>query len=164
MKRLFCVLSEIRPIPWFLTEGEVEVLVDPSTWTNLNTVEPGTNDRDYLSSLIVLQSYVRILLFYKRLKNISCEYDRLNGWNSTLQAAWCIRHVRWTWFFYISFIIWLSWTKPTIWLLILSFTKNTFARVLCFILMKDMGRWLPWMLPGSTGRFSITFLCTDTTI
>ena len=24
-------LSEIRPIPWFLTEGEVEVLVDPST-------------------------------------------------------------------------------------------------------------------------------------
>ena len=28
-----------------------------------NKVEPGTNDRDYLSSLIVLQSYVRILLF-----------------------------------------------------------------------------------------------------
>ena len=24
-------LSEIRPIPWFLTEREVEVLVDPST-------------------------------------------------------------------------------------------------------------------------------------
>ena len=23
--------SEIRPIPWFLTEGEAEVLVDPST-------------------------------------------------------------------------------------------------------------------------------------
>ena len=47
-------LSEIRPIPWFLTEGEVEVLVDPSTWTNLNNVEPGTNDRDSFSSLIVL--------------------------------------------------------------------------------------------------------------
>ena len=59
-------LSEIRPIPWFLTE-EVEVLVDPSTWTNLNKVEPGTNDRDYLSSLIVLQSYVRILLFVHHL-------------------------------------------------------------------------------------------------
>ena len=56
-------LSEIRPIPWFLTEGEVEVLVAPSTWwKNLNKFEPGTNDRDYLSSLIVLQSYVRILL------------------------------------------------------------------------------------------------------
>ena len=44
-------LSEIRPIPWFLTE-EVEVLVDPSTWTNLNN-ESGTKDReDYLSSLV----------------------------------------------------------------------------------------------------------------
>ena len=43
--------------------------------------------------------------FYKKLKNVSCEYDRLNGWNSTLQAAWYIRHVRWTCLFYISFII-----------------------------------------------------------
>ena len=35
-------------------------------------------------------------LFYtwsRKLKNVSCEYDRLNGWNSTLQAAWYIRHV-----------------------------------------------------------------------
>ena len=56
-------LSEIRPVPWFLTEGEVDVLVDPSTWwTNLKKVQPGTNNRDYLSSLIVPQSYVRILL------------------------------------------------------------------------------------------------------
>ena len=39
----------------------------------------------------------------------------LNGWNSTLQAAWYIRHVR---------IVWFLWTKPTIWLLILSFTQN----------------------------------------
>ena len=30
----------------------------------------------------------------KKLKNVSCEYDRLlNGWNSTLKAAWYIRHV-----------------------------------------------------------------------
>ena len=63
---------------------------------------------------------------YKKLKNVSCEYDRLNGWNSTLQGAWYIRHVRWTWLFYISLIIWFLWTKPTIWLqvLILSFTKK----------------------------------------
>ena len=27
---------------------------------------------------------------HKKLKNVSCEYDRLNGWNSTLQAAWHI--------------------------------------------------------------------------
>ena len=30
----------------------------------------------------------RKLLFFKKLKNVSCEYDRLNGWNSTFQAAW----------------------------------------------------------------------------
>ena len=48
-----------------------------------------------------------------KLKNVSCEYDRVNGWNSTLQAAWYIKYVR---------IIW--WTKRAIWLLILSFTQN----------------------------------------
>ena len=31
--------------------------------------------------------------FNKKLKNVSCEYDRLNSRNSTLQAAWYIRHV-----------------------------------------------------------------------
>ena len=56
-------LSEISLISWFLPEGEVEVLLDPSTWTNLNKLEPGTNNRHYLSILIVVQSYVRILLF-----------------------------------------------------------------------------------------------------
>ena len=35
-----------------------------------------------------------IVFFYKKLKNVSCEYHRVNGWNSTLQAAWYIRHVR----------------------------------------------------------------------
>ena len=56
---------------------------------------------------------------YKKLKNVSCEYDRVNGWNSTLQAAWYIRHVR---------IIWFLWTKRTVWLLILSFTQNRFKK------------------------------------
>ena len=51
----------------------------------------------------------RLPFFYKKLKNVSCEYDRLNDWNSTLQAAWYIRHVR---------IIWFLWTKRTILLLI----------------------------------------------
>ena len=60
----------------------------------------------------------------KKLKNVSCEYDRLNGWNSTLQAAWNVRHVRWTCLFYISSIMWFLWTKPTIWLLIPSFAKS----------------------------------------
>ena len=75
--------------------------------------------------------------FYKKLKNVSCEYDRLNGWNSSLQAAWYIRHVRWTCLFYVSFIIWFLWAKPTTWLLILSFTtkkkknlKTKFGRII----------------------------------
>ena len=73
----------------------------------------------------------RFSVTIKELKN-GCEYDRLNGWNSTLQAAWYIRHVRWTCLFYISFIIWFLWAKPTIWLLILSFTKKkTFVRACC---------------------------------
>ena len=60
----FC-LSEIRPIPWFLTEGEIEVLVDPSTWTNLNTVERWRNDGGLFVKL--LQSYVRVLRFVHHL-------------------------------------------------------------------------------------------------
>ena len=40
-------------------------------------------------------------VFDKKLKNVSGEYDRLNDWNSTLQAAWYIRHVRWTCLFHI---------------------------------------------------------------
>ena len=54
-------------------------------------------------------------VFYKKLKNVSCEYDRVNGWNSTLQAAWYIIN---------DCIKLFSWTEPTIWLLILSFTQN----------------------------------------
>ena len=91
-----------------------------------------------------------------KLKNVSCEYDRGNGWNSTLQAAWYIRHVC---------IIWFLWTKRTYDMIINAqfYTKyrSRVFSVLSFF-MKDIGRWLPWMLPGSTGRFSITILCTDT--
>ena len=71
--------------------------------------------------------------FYDIWKNVSCEYDRLNCWNSTLQAAWYIKHVRRTCLFYISFIIWCLWTKPTMWLLILSFTYFTEGRRACSI-------------------------------
>ena len=60
--------------------------------------------------------YTPEYIFYTKLKNVSCEYNRLNGWNSTsLQAAWYIHVLR---------IICFLWTKPTIWLLILSFTQN----------------------------------------
>ena len=77
----------------------------------------------------------------------------LNGWNSILQAAWYIRHVR---------IIWFLWTKHTIWSLILSFTQNIVRA--CSMFYHEgytlVGRWLPWM-PGSN-RTIVTILCTDT--
>ena len=68
--------------------------------------------------------HLTLFIFYKKVKTVSCEFNCLNGRNSTLQAAWYIRHVRRTRFFYISFIIWFLWTKHTIRLLILSFTKS----------------------------------------
>ena len=65
-------------------------------------------------------------VIHEKIENVRiwCEHDRLrlNGWNSTLQAVWYIRHVRWTCLFY-TFIVWFLWTKPKLWLLILSFTK-----------------------------------------
>ena len=43
------------------------------------------------------------------------------------------------------------------------FYGRPFARVLYLIRMKDIGRWLPWLLPGSSGRFSIiTIMYADT--
>ena len=87
--------------------------------------------RRYAASCVVLPSaaagfweavgFVRGVFIIKKLKKVSCEYNWLNGWNSTLQAAWYIRHVCWTCSFYISLIVWCLWTKYTIWLLILSF-------------------------------------------
>ena len=54
--------------------------------------------------LLLLLLLVRAVYFVKSFKYVSCEYDRLNGWNSTLQAVWYIRHVRWTRLFYVSFL------------------------------------------------------------
>ena len=54
------------------------------------------------SNYLVLRVNFTCWYLYKKLKNVSCEYDRLNGSDSTLQAAWYIRHVRWTCLFYTS--------------------------------------------------------------
>ena len=40
----------------------------------------------YIARFLVEGSTLGIT-FYKQLKNVSCEYDRLNDWKSTLQAA-----------------------------------------------------------------------------
>ena len=65
-------------------------------------------------------SLFRTYFFFLKLKNVSCEYDRVNGWNSTLHAAWCIRHVR---------IIWFLWTKRTIWIINTQFYTKYRSRV-----------------------------------
>ena len=54
----------------------------PYTRTSLSMADDSTSDVLSVSSE-----------FYKKLKNVSCEYDRVNGLNSTLQAARYIRHV-----------------------------------------------------------------------
>ena len=80
----------------------------------------------------------------------------MGGWNSTLQAARYVRHAHWARLCYVPFVIWWLWITSTMWLLILSstsFNGRPFALVLYVFLMKCIGRWLPWVLPGSTGRF-----------
>ena len=65
-----------------------------------------------------------------------------------------------------SYKICFLWTKRTIWLLVLSFTQNIVRACSMFYPYEGyrlpVGRWLPWMLPASAGRFPITILCTDT--
>ena len=107
-------------IPPRVTKG-VDFFFVPGSFVYLRTRRMSKSSAQHV---IYIHIYILTKSFYKKLKNVSCEYDRLNGWNSNLQAAWYIRHVRWTCLFYISFIIWFLWTKPTIWLLILSFTKK----------------------------------------
>ena len=69
-----------------------------------------------------------ILIYKIYWKTSAVRTTCLNGWNSILQAAWYIRHVR---------IIWFLWTKHTIWLLYWVLHNISSARVLCFI-MKDI--------------------------
>ena len=51
-------------------------------------------------------------------------------------------------------MVFVNWTYDMV--VISQFCKfcgRSFVRVLYLVLMTDIGRWLPWMLPGSTGRF-----------
>ena len=53
------------------------------------------------------------------------------GWNSTLQAAWYVRHAHWACLCYVPIEIWCLWITSTIWLLIplvLSFTSFMVGR------------------------------------
>ena len=111
-------------------------------------------------------------MIVKKLKNVSCENDRLIGWNSTffckLRGTSDTRVGRAYSIFHLWYLVWYLWTKPTIYFEVVvntqfhNFYGKSFARVLYLTLMKDIGRWLPWILPGSTGRFFLTILRTDT--
>ena len=83
----------------------------------------------------------------------------MGGWNSTLQAAWYVRQTR----SLSMLVLCSSWNIRTVFVNKIDdmvvgtqFHKlygRPFARVLYLFLMKDIGWWLRWVLPGSTGRF-----------
>ena len=57
----------------------------------------------YCAVLLLCHIYHPAHAFYevlKKMKNASFEYEWLNGWNSALQAAWYIGHLRWACLFY----------------------------------------------------------------
>ena len=81
----------------------------------------------------------------------------MGGWGLTLQAAWYVRHTHWAYLCYVPIEIYSWWITSTTWLLILSSTSFMVGRSRVFyiylFLMKVLGRWLPWVPPGPTGRF-----------
>ena len=96
----------------------------------------------------------RACWFYKNIEKRQLWVRPMGGWNSSLQAAWYLRHAHWARLWFVPFVIWCLWIRSTIWMLILSSTSYMVGRSRVYVFpMKDIGRWLPWMLPGSTGRF-----------
>ena len=105
------------------------------------------------------------------LKNVSCDYDQLNGWKTPavvsttdgwlkLNFASCVvRKTRSLGALVLCSmtycVIWCLRIASTIWLLILSSTSFMIyrSRVFYIIPHQRYKRWLPWAPPGSTGRF-----------
>ena len=108
----------------------------------------------YNHSSVVLTADV-FQCFNKNIEKHQLWVRPVGVWNLTLQAAWHVRHAHWARLCYVPFAIWWLRITPTKWLLILSSTSFMIgrSRVLYLFLMKDVGRWLPLVLPGSTGRF-----------
>ena len=86
----------------------VELFLSPNTL-------PGINLKNIEKRQLWIRPMGVILIKKIYWKTSAVSTTCLNGWNSILQAAWYIRHVR---------MIWFLWTKRTIWLLILSCTQN----------------------------------------
>ena len=125
----------------------------------INSIPSGIlYDTIHTAAVLLVQQYQRTVFTskYKILRKVSCEYDRWVVETLTLQAAWHGRHAHWARLCYVPFVFWRSWITSTVWLLILgstSFMLGHSRRVLHVFLMKYIGRWLPWVPPGSTGRF-----------
>ena len=95
-----------------------------------------------------------------KMKNVSCEYDRwvvetqlckLRDTSDTLIGRACAM-------FHLQYeVLWCLWITSAIYMVadtqFHKFYGRPFARVLHLFIVKDIGRWLPWVLPGSTGRF-----------
>ena len=61
-------------------------------------------------------------VFYKNIEKRQLWVRPMGGWNSTLQAAWYVRHAHWACLCYVPIEIWCLWITSTISLLILSST------------------------------------------
>ena len=67
--------------------------------------------------------------FYRNIEKRQLWLWPIGGWNSTLQAAWYVRHAHWACLCYVPIeIIWCLWITSTIWLFILSSTSFTVGR------------------------------------
>ena len=62
----------------------------------------------------------------------------MGGWNSTLQAAWHVRHAHWPRLCYVPFAIWCLWITSTVWLMILSSTSFMVGRSRVFYIYSSL--------------------------
>ena len=119
------------------------------------TLPPTT--RRYYSTKTLTNPPPYIYYFIKILKNVSCEYDRwvvetqlckLRGTSDTFVGRACAMfHDMCVMVFVIYIYDMVVDTQFH------KFHGRPFARILYVFLMKDIGRWLTWVPPGSTGRF-----------
>ena len=78
---LLCHIYPTQPMR-FIKKKRITSAVRTTDWM----VETQLCKLRCISDKLVGRAYF-IKSLYKKLKNVSCEYDRVNGWNSTLQAA-----------------------------------------------------------------------------
>ena len=70
----------------------------------------------------------RACWFYKNIEKRQLWVRPMGGWNSSLQAAWYLRHAHWARLWFVPFVIWCLWIRSTIWMLILGSTSYMVGR------------------------------------